>query len=168
MPDPIVVAVDFAGHAFDVVGAAARLAADLNTNLVLAHVLELGSGIRPDTKIQPAWADEPLPAQEALERDAQKHLQPLVELAGLEGVGAQVCLRLGPLVPTLAACAEENGARFLVVGAHQRSGLLARFGSRTEQLVAAVGCPVMVVKPGAGTAPGASTVQGQVLAEADG
>jgi len=168
MSEPVVVGVDFAHHAFDVVAVATRLAEDLETSLVLAHVLELAPGMKPETLIQPAWAEAPLPAREALEIDARKHLAPLVELCEMEGVEAVTCLLLGPRVPTLAACAAERGARFLVVGTHTGSGLLARFGSRTEKLADAAHCPLVVVKPGGDLGPGDSTVQSQVLSEEDG
>ncbi len=163
----LVVAVDFATHANEICDAAVELGRDLGARILLLHVLQLGP-IQPEVEIQ--VSERRGRARELLEEDARRRLAPLIQRVAGSGLTVELCLRSGEAEAQVRACAEDAGARYLVIGSDLTSGLRRLVGPGfTERILRASPCPVLVVRTGAQRpTPGPGPVRGQVEAEADG
>ncbi len=166
----LLVAVDFSTHAEEICSHAADLALRLGADIVLLHILVLGTWLKPTSVIYSPDTGEAVEAGALLEADARTHLAPLVEALQGRGIAVRLSLREGGVVEQVWAAVEEEGAYMLVMGSDVPEGLRRLLHSSfTEDVLRAATCPVMVVKTGTTrAAPGPSAAQAQVAAEADG
>lgn len=169
MPKPIMlVPVDFAGCAWDVVAFVETFAAKLDSAVVLLYCVKLPSGVDAHAVVHPDGLDVGVEAW--LDADAREHLGPMLSTLQDAGLQASIELRHGDPVPTILAAVQAHGADHLVMGTHGRKGFRRLMeGSVAEQVLRRAPCPVTIVRTLAeATHPGPSPVMEQASAEADG
>lgn len=139
----VLVPVDFAPCSAAIAERGVALAAQLGARVVLLHVTELPRGVSPGSPV--AVGDRVQAVEEYLQVDSRLRLQALAARFG--GAVSAVEVRVGAVVPTLLAAAEELGADLLVLGTHGRSGL-ARvvLGSVAESVARESRVPVLMVR----------------------
>ncbi|HEY7398577.1 MAG TPA: universal stress protein [Gaiellaceae bacterium] len=137
----IVCGVDGSRNATVALGAAARLADQLDARLVVAHVVQGGLASRTTGVGRDIEAE--LAAGERL-------LDDVLDGEELRGLERQVVL--GFPADQLADLADAEEAELIVVGSRGRGALRAAFlGSVSTDLIGVARCPVLVVPPGAVT-----------------
>jgi universal stress protein A len=141
----ILVPVDFSTCSLLVTRQAAGLARRLDAGLVLLHVAELPADLAPDTHVRPDGVE--LSAADYLVDDTRRRLAPYAAAARDVGAAVSVDVRLGSVVPTILAAADELRADLVVIGTHGRTGL-ARIvlGSVAEGVAHRAHVPVMLVR----------------------
>ena len=105
-------------------------------------------------------ADDAVAVRRAAEETAA-HGASLAERAGFRASVA--CAKGAPTWKGILAVAEEHGASLIVIGSHERHGLVGHLaGSVTRDLLAHTALPVLVVRrtPGAGEDEGAAAQAG--------
>ena len=134
----ILVAVDEGEPAAFAVEVAARLAQDLQAQLVLMNSVALSPGFRPDVTFEPDRRARRLQA-------AQTLLNGLRERACVM-VATEVIVREGDPAVEIVDAAKQSGADLIVMGTHGR-GLVARaiLGSVAYAVIRAAESPVMTV-----------------------
>jgi len=165
-----VVAVDFATHAAEICRRAAPLLQGLGANVVLLYQIEVQNALAADVTLYPGERAEGVAVGDYLQRDAERHMAPLVALLREEGLQARLRISHGPVIEGILACARAERADVLVVGSDVRAGLgrlvQANF---TESVLRGAECPVLVIRAlGEGGAPGVSEARAQVRSEDDG
>jgi nucleotide-binding universal stress UspA family protein len=166
----ILVPIDFAGCAYDVVTTAAVLAGGLGAEVVLLYVVHLPSGVGAGTVVHLHGAPHARSAIELLRDDAREHIEPLEALFAAEGVRVHHAVRQGDVVEAILDAAEEEDADLIIMGTHGRRGLQRFFlGSVAEQVIRRAQVPVTTVRAHhPGDHAGADPVQLAVAGEADG
>jgi nucleotide-binding universal stress UspA family protein len=135
----VLVGIDFSDQTRDVLGTAARLAAPLDSELHLVHVLPLGPGetlgaSRADRELK--FASQIDRAREALDRLAMEIPSAVKRVAGH--------LRVGAPDVEIAQLASDIGADLIVIGTHGHRGLdRLLLGSVAESLVRNAPCQVL-------------------------
>lgn len=166
----ILVPIDFAGCAYDVVATAAVVAEGLKAEAVLLYVVQLPTGVEAETVVHPHGTAEARTALELLRDDARAHIEPLTEVFADHGVPVNHVLRQGDVVDAILQTATDVDADLLVMGTHGRKGLQRFFlGSVAEQIIRRAEIPVTTVRardPDAHA--GFDPAQLQVLGETDG
>jgi nucleotide-binding universal stress UspA family protein len=149
MSTSIVCGVDGSPDSQAALQVAARLAAQLNLRLVVAHVAE--PAFVPYAAAAPfggnigryALMEEVESQQEAAER----LLRQVVTAAGVD---TERRAAVGVPAEQLAEIADEVDAELIVVGSRGRGAFKAAFlGSVSNSLVGIARCPVLIVPPGA-------------------
>jgi nucleotide-binding universal stress UspA family protein len=165
----LLVAVDIAGCAEEVVTEAVSLATKLGASVHLLHVTTLPSGIEP-TAVLPT-RDGPITALDLLTQEAQERLGTLARMVWTEGLDVATIVRRGsdPAAIVLAT-AKEVDAGIIVVGTHGRTGMTRMLmGSVAERIVRHAPVPVLVIRTlDAAAQPVHGEAAQQVLAAADG
>jgi nucleotide-binding universal stress UspA family protein len=166
MSDVIMVAVDIAGCAVEVVGYAAGLAQRMGgeVEVVLMHVTDVPLLVPPlDEVLVGGHLDGAL---HALDEEATAKLEELADVFVNVGVSVRVEVRHGTPVDAILGCAKAHHPYLIVVGTHGRKGLRrALMGSVAEQVVRRAPVPVLTVRTHSDAHPGLTAVQQQVMAE---
>ena len=165
----ILVPIDFAGCAYDVVATAAVVAGGLQAEAILLYVVQLPSGVEAGAVVHAHGTDEARTALDLLREDARVHIEPLAEVFADHGVPVSHVLRQGEVVEAILQTADDVDADMLIMGTHGRKGLQRFFlGSVAEQVIRRAEIPVTTVRsrdPGAhaGFDPAQLPVLGVVL-----
>lgn len=141
--ETILVPVDFAGCAHDVVEHAARFSAAFHARVVLLYAVELPEGVHPSDALDNGYAEDKLDQEARTELDA---------LRGAFDPSTSVKVRLshGAPVECILNAIAEHGASLVVMGTHGRTGLRRLvFGSVAEEVIRNSSVPVVVVHAGA-------------------
>ena len=141
----ILVPVDFSTCSQLVCGQAGSLAARLGAQVVVLHVAELPSGLKPGTTLHPDGGDRK--AGDLVVDDARARLAPYVADAAAHGAPVEARVALGPVVATILAEVTASQADLVVIGTHGRTGL-ARvvLGSVAEAVAHQSKAPVMLIR----------------------
>lgn len=163
----LLVAVDPAGCAYQVVEEASSLAAALSEPVILMTSVELPEGVTPEVHLETGrYAGHT--AEDVLVTDARQALDALAEPLRSKGVGVRLEVRVGPCVQAVLDSADEHRPRMLVLGTHGRTGLKRFFlGSVAEQILRQAKVPVLTVRS-QGVVDHPSDAQKAVQALADG
>ncbi len=158
----LLVPVDFAGCAFEVVLHARRLAAAFHAEVNLAYVISLPVGTHPDDPRGESTVGAVLMAE------AHAELTGLArQFEAPERV--RLVIRFGAVLPTLLELIRETRADLVIMGTHGRSGLRRLvLGSVAEQVIRAGLAPVLTVHAPAGTADAHGATWDAVAADRDG
>lgn len=166
----ILVPIDFAGCAYDVVTTAAVMAGGVGADVVLLYVVQLPRGVDAGTVVHLHGSDTARTALDLLREDAREHIEPLAAIFEGEGVAVHHAVRQGDVVEAILDTAREVDADLVIMGTHGRKGLQRFFlGSVAEQVIRRSPVPVTTVRahdPGGHV--GADPVQLAVAGEADG
>ncbi len=167
-PD-ILVSLDIAGCAHEVLDESIQLATGLGASLSLLHVTHLPEGVHRSDVLHLKSADGAA-AEELLDQDARNALTELEEICKASEVPCRLLIRHGAPAEAILATAESVRPRYLVLGTHGRTGLRrALMGSVAEEVLRHATVPVFIVRTQAlDSHPGLTATQQQVLAEADG
>lgn len=139
----VLLATDFSDCAGLAQEAAFFLAEEWKAKLTALHVLEFQPGMDPDLPVNRQYLDYQ-------EREAGQQLKALTDAAFSRGLLAQTRLATGMASSAIRREAAAAGADVIVMGTQGRTGLAhVLLGSTAERVVAAAGCPVMVVPAGA-------------------
>jgi nucleotide-binding universal stress UspA family protein len=143
----ILVPIDFAGCAYDVVATAAVLAGGLQAEVVLLYVVQLPAGVGAETVVHPHGSERAQTALDLLRDDARAHIEPLAEVFADHGVPVSHVLRRGDVVEGILKTANDVDADVIIMGTHGRKGL-HRFilGSVAEQVIRRAEIPVTTVR----------------------
>ena len=139
----IVVPTDFSPNAEPAWVLAQRLAAALESEVVLTHVLVDA----------PLWSDGPLTGEQmrstfaANRQWASDKLDEMVRAARANGLRARTALRTGRPHDEIVLLATDEKADLIVIGTHGRGGLnRALLGSVADRVVRLAPCPVLTVR----------------------
>ena len=118
-----------------------------NARLVLLHVIDLPTAIKPDTVIVPDATGAPVNVREYAVSSAEAHLQDIVERLAKDGVTATPFIRVGNPVDEITRFVEEEKVSLIVMGTHGRTGLQHLLvGSVAERVMRTATCPVLTVR----------------------
>lgn len=165
----MLVAVNFATDAESVCLQAAGFARRLGARAVLVHVVQLPAGLQSSTQVQPPGANGPMTASAMMQRDAEKHMEPLLDTMRMHGADVELEIRQGRVPDVLADLAEAYSPLMVVIGSDLVGGvrrLVQR--SVTEEVIRALAVPVLVVQGDPDAQPVLSTGQMQAASENDG
>ncbi|MCB9681780.1 MAG: universal stress protein [Alphaproteobacteria bacterium] len=170
MSDTILVAVDIAGCAPEVVAETAWIAAGLKARVVLLHLAHLPVGVHAGDAVRTGTHPEGASALSTLDDDAREHMALLQAILADKGVPSEVLIRHGDPLHGILTAADEVDARIIVCGTHGRQGLQRMLmGSVAEEVLRRARVPVLVVRT---LTPGAledvTPTQRQVAVEAEG
>ena len=141
----IVCGVDGSRNATIALGAAARLAEQLNARLVVAHVVQGGFASGAVEGMRSATLGRNVEGELAT---GERLLDAVLDGQELREAERQVVL--GFPADQLADLADAEEAELIVVGSRGRGALRAAFlGSVSTDLIGIARCPVLVVPPGA-------------------
>lgn len=147
--ETILVPVDLAGGALDVVEHAARFSKAFSSRVVLLYAVELPEGVQPRDELAGGLIEE------RVDREARDELE---ALQGAFDPATPVKVRLahGAPVESILEAIMDHGAQLVIMGTHARTGLRRLiFGSVAEEVIRAARVPVLVVHPGDGRDPAA-------------
>lgn len=115
--------------------------------MVLLHVIDLPTAIKPDTVIVPDATGAPVNVREFAVNAAETHLQDIVARLGKDGVVATAFIRVGNPVDEITRFIDEEKVSLVVMGTHGRTGLAHLLvGSVAERVVRMATCPVLTVR----------------------
>src|SRR5690606_2686906 len=138
----ILVPTDFSEQALNAVKAAASVARNSNTEIILLHIIDLPQETMD--MVQPGYE---IPEIMLFKQAAEKKLIELAKSPILENLTVSVVLRLGRTFNEVNKVATENNIDMIVMGSHGASGFKEVFiGSNTEKVVRSSGIPVLVIK----------------------
>jgi nucleotide-binding universal stress UspA family protein len=139
----IIAPIDFSPVSINAAKYAANMAAALNKDLVLFHVVQ----------IPVVYGEVPMPMGEfdATQAEAQEEMEKLVRQIDEEMAGQVVIhttMKVGSPVYELIQQSKSNGIYAIVMGTHG-AGAMERFflGSTTTSLIREASCPVLVIPP---------------------
>jgi len=115
--------------------------------LVLLHVIDLPTSIKPDTVIVPDATGAPVNVRDYAVSSAEAHLQDIVARLAKDGVTATSFIRIGNPVDEINRFVDEEKVSLIVMGTHGRTGLQHLLvGSVAERVVRTATCPVLTVR----------------------
>lgn len=115
--------------------------------LLLLHVIDLPSAIKPDTVIVPDETGAPVNVKDYAVSSAEAHLQDIVARLAKDGVTATPYIRIGNPVDEINRFVDEEKVSLVVMGTHGRTGLQHLLvGSVAERVVRTASCPVLTVR----------------------
>ncbi len=115
--------------------------------LLLLHVIDLPTAIKPDTVIVPDATGAPINVKDYAVSAAETHLQDIVARLAKDGVTATPFIRLGHPVDEINRFVDEEKVSLIVMGTHGRTGLQHLLvGSVAERVVRTATCPVLTVR----------------------
>lgn len=159
----LLVPVDYAGCAWQVVGHAARLAAAFGARVTLLYVVDPPSGVHLSDAVA---SDSSVGA--VLDAEAQDELSALTRAFPPE-VKVELRVLHGAPAPHILAEATRGGADLIVMGTHGRTGFSRLLvGSVAEQIMRAASVPVVIIRGGEGTADRRPPAWDRVADEANG
>lgn len=160
----ILVPLDFAGCAAEVVVHARRIAKAFGARVTLAYIVALPLGVHRDDP----RGDTTVGA--ILEAEARAELGAFAMMLGNDPeVTVHVEIRFGEVVPSVLTLIDEVRADLVIMGTHGRTGFRRlMLGSVAEQIVRAGRAPVLTVHAPRGMADHHSPAWEQAAAERDG
>src|SRR5690242_9196710 len=115
--------------------------------LLLLHVIDLPTAIKPDTVIVPDATGAPVNVREYAVSSAEAHLQDIVARLAKDGVTATSFVRVGNPVDEITRFIDEEKISLVVMGTHGRTGLQHLLvGSVAERVVRMATCPVLTIR----------------------
>ena len=115
--------------------------------LLLLHVIDLPTAIKPDTVIVPDATGAPINVREYAVSSAEAHLQDIVARLAKDGATATSFVRVGNPVDEITRFIDEEKVSLVVMGTHGRTGLHHLLvGSVAERVVRTATCPVLTVR----------------------
>ncbi len=115
--------------------------------LLLLHVIDLPTSIKPDTVIVPDATGAPVNVKDYAIASAEAHLQDIVARLAKDGVTATPFIRVGNPVDEINSFVDEEKVSLIVMGTHGRTGLQHLLvGSVAERVVRTATCPVLTVR----------------------
>ena len=143
----LLVPVDYAGCAWQVVGHAARLASAFGARVSLLYVVDPPAGVHLSDAVGAARS-----AGALLDAEAQDELRALTTAFPPE-VAVELKVQHGEPAAHILAEAARGGVDLIVMGTHGRTGLSRLLvGSVAEQVMRGAEVPVVIVRAVAGTA----------------
>lgn len=158
----ILVPLDYAGCAAEVVIHAARLARAFESRVTLLNVIQPPPGVHLDDPAHGKTVRQSLIDEATAELSALRH-------TFADPSRVEIVTPFGDCVPTILDQIERTQASLVVMGTHGRTGLRRLvLGSVAEQVLRASPVPVLVVHAPRGTADAHSPAWEEARAEADG
>jgi len=115
--------------------------------MLLLHVIELPTAIKPDTVIVPDATGAPVNVRDYAVSSADAHLQDIVARLAKDGITATPFIRIGNPVEEINRFVDEEKVSLIVMGTHGRTGLQHLLvGSVAERIVRTATCPVLTVR----------------------
>lgn len=115
--------------------------------LLLLHVIDLPTAIKPETVIVPDATGAPINVREYAVSAAETHLEDIVARLAKDGVTATSFIRVGNPVDEITRFIDEEKVSLVVMGTHGRTGLQHLLvGSVAERVVRTATCPVLTVR----------------------
>ena len=115
--------------------------------LLLLHVIDLPTAIKPDTVIVPDATGAPVNVRDYAISSAEAHLQDIVARLAKDGVTATPFIRVGNPIDEINQFVDEEKVSLIVMGTHGRTGLQHLLvGSVAERVVRTATCPVLTVR----------------------
>jgi universal stress protein E len=143
-----------------IIAAAQMLSAALGGRLHLAHAFP--AALLPAERLSPVSAELALSMERQVTRDARRAFAKAVEAAGAES--ARKHFVAGHAVDVIPRLARQQRIQLVVMGAVSRSGLKRLLiGNIAEQVLDALSCDVLVMKPANFKSPVKSRVRGVQL-----
>jgi nucleotide-binding universal stress UspA family protein len=138
----ILVPTDFSDYANCALDYAMALAKALPARLTFLHVIQLTPMTMGDMYGYSLEA-----YLEAMESEAQKHMQALLNRVHQAGLQGETAIVQGVPFQTIVDMAESRDVDLIVMGTHGRTGLThALMGSVAERVVRMAPCPVLVTR----------------------
>lgn len=146
----VLLPTDFSECANYALSYAASFARQANAALICVHVIE---PVAPPVGY--TGLAEPLPVSdisEQLEDSAERELPKISQCEECAGLNVEEVITHGDAASEIVRVARERGVDLIVIASHGRTGLgRILFGSTAEAVVRHASCPVLVVKPPAGS-----------------
>ncbi len=143
----ILVPHDFSSSANHAVAIARDEAKAHGAKLILLHVIDLPTAIKPETVIVPDETGAPINVKDYAIRQAEEHLADLAARIGKDGVTASTFIRMGKPEDEIVKFATENNVDLIAMGTHGRTGLAHMLvGSVAERVVRTSKCPVLTIR----------------------
>ncbi|HEX5057980.1 MAG TPA: universal stress protein [Kofleriaceae bacterium] len=143
----ILVPHDFSSSANHAVAIARDEAKAHGANLLLLHVIDLPTAIKPDITIVPDENGAPINIKDYAIKQAEAHLADLAARVAKDGVAAQTFLRIGKPEDEIVKFATENKVDLIAMGTHGRTGLEHLLvGSVAERVVRMSPCAVLTIR----------------------
>jgi universal stress protein A len=143
----ILVPHDFSSSANHAVAIARDEAKAHGAKLILLHVIDLPTAIKPDTVIVPDDTGAPINVKDYAIRKAEEHLADLADRIAKDGVSASTFIRVGKPEDEIVRFATENNVDLIAMGTHGRTGLAHMLvGSVAERVVRTSKCPVLTIR----------------------
>ena len=115
--------------------------------MLLLHVIDLPTAIKPDTVIVPDATGAPVNVRDYAVSSADAHLQDIVARLAKDGITATPFIRVGNPVDEINRFVDEEKVSLIVMGTHGRTGLQHLLvGSVAERVVRTATCPVLTVR----------------------
>lgn len=115
--------------------------------LLLLHVIDLPTAIKPDTVIVPDATGAPVNVKDYAVSSAEAHLQDIVARLAKDDITATPFIRIGNPVEEINRFVDEEKVSLIVMGTHGRTGLQHLLvGSVAERVVRTATCPVLTVR----------------------
>jgi len=138
----ILVPTDFSEYADYALDYAIELAQKLQARLTLLHIIQLTPMTMGDMYGYSLEA-----YLEAMESEAQKHMEGLLNRLHQEGLEGETAIVQGAPFQIIVDMAESRDVDLIVMGTHGRTGLTyALMGSVAEKVVRLAPCPVLVTR----------------------
>jgi nucleotide-binding universal stress UspA family protein len=143
----VLVPVDFSVCSHEVAAEAARLASGVEGEVVFLHVVPTPPGLPDDVVVRPEPGGPPVSVHEWLEAEAARELPVYLRSMNRLGVPARTAVRHGPVADLILETADQEDAKYIVMGTHGRRGLARMFlGSVAEQVVRRSERPVVTLR----------------------
>lgn len=138
----ILVPTDFSNQAHQAIKAAASIAQNSSTEIILLHIIDL-----PQETMDMIKPGYDIPEIIFFKENAEKKLMETAQLPELNNLTISIVLRLGKTFDEVNQVAKENNIDLIVMGSHGASGFKEVFvGSNTEKVVRSSEIPVLVIK----------------------
>lgn len=143
----ILIPHDFSSSANHAAAIARDEARTHGASLLLLHVIDLPSQLKPETVIVPDETGAPINIKDYAVSQAEAHLADLASRLGKDGVTAQTFIRLGKPEDEIVRFASENNVDLIVMGTRGRTGLAHLLvGSVAERVVRTSQVPVLTIR----------------------
>jgi nucleotide-binding universal stress UspA family protein len=143
----ILVPHDFSSSANHAVAIARDEAKAHGAKVMLLHVIEMPSTLKPDTVIVPDETGAPINIKDYAIGQAEEHLADLASRIAKDGVTTTTFIRLGKPEDEIVKFANENSVDLIAMGTHGRTGLAHMLvGSVAERVVRTSKCPVLTIR----------------------
>ena len=143
----ILVPHDFSSPANHALALARDEAKAHGAKLILLHVIDLPTSIKPDTVIVPDPTGAPINVKDYAVRMAEEHLADLSARVAKDGVTPATFIRIGKPEDEIVRFASENGVDLIAMGTHGRTGLAHMLvGSVAERVVRMSKCAVLTIR----------------------
>lgn len=138
----ILVPTDFSEYANDALDYAIELAKTLQARLTLLHIIQLTPMTMGDM-----YGSSLEAYLEAMENEAQKHMEALLNRVHQEGLEGETAIVQGVPFQLIVDMAGSQDVDLIVMGTHGRTGLThVLMGSVAERVVRLSPCPVLVTR----------------------